>query len=76
MPLNAVKYGEVPDRPVLEAILPSAHEAGLAPEGHHVLSAVVQFAPHAPKQGLEAARALMLENTSRSSRSKPRGCAT
>lgn len=60
---NAVKYGEVPDRPVLEAVLPSAHEAGLAPEGHHVLSAVVQFAPHAPKQGLEAARALMLENT-------------
>jgi phytoene dehydrogenase-like protein len=60
---NAVKYGEVPARPVLEAILPSAHEPGHAPEGHHVLSAIVQFAPHDPKAGLEAARAQMLENT-------------
>jgi len=60
---NAVKYGEVPARPVLEAILPSAHEGGHAPEGHHVLSAIVQFAPHDPRAGLEAARAQMLENT-------------
>ena len=58
-----VKYGEVPDRPVMEFILPSAFEPGLAPEGRHVLSAIVQFAPHAPKAGLEAARAQMLENS-------------
>ena len=60
---NAVKYGEVPLLPVMELILPSVHEAGHAPEGHHVLSAIVQLAPHAPKAGLEAARAEMLENT-------------
>lgn len=60
---NAVKYGEVPERPVMECVLPSAHEAGFAPEGHHVLSAIVQFAPHAPKAGLEEARASLLENT-------------
>ena len=60
---NPVKYGEVPKAPVLEFVLPSAFEAGLAPEGHHVLSATVQFAPHAPKAGLPAARAEMLENT-------------
>ncbi len=60
---NAVKYGEVPKRPVMEIIIPSAHESGFAPEGQHVLSAVVQFAPHAPKAGTEAARAEMLENT-------------
>ena len=60
---NAVKYREVPARPVMEVILPSAHEAGFAPEGHHVLSAIVQFAPHAPKAGLAEARAEMLENT-------------
>lgn len=59
---NAVKYGEVPEVPVMELILPSAHEPGLAPEGHHSLSAIVQFVPHAPKAGLEAARAQMLEN--------------
>ena len=60
---NAVKYGEVPPRPVLEAVLPSAHEAGFAPDGCHTLSAIVQFAPHDPKAGKEAARAQMLENT-------------
>jgi phytoene dehydrogenase-like protein len=62
---NPVKYGEVPEAPVLEAILPSAHEAGHAPEGGHVLSAIVQHAPHAPRAGLDAARAAMLEETLR-----------
>ncbi len=60
---NPVKYGEVPKAPVLEFVLPSAFEAGVAPEGHHVLSANVQFAPHAPKAALAAARTEMLENT-------------
>ena len=60
---NPVKYGEVPKVPVLEFVVPSAFEDGLAPEGHHALSAIVQFAPHAPKAGLEAARAEMLENS-------------
>ena len=57
---NPVKYGEVPDRPVMEVIMPSAFEPGHAPEGGHVLSAVVQFAPHAPKAGEDAARDAML----------------
>lgn len=57
---NAVKYGKVPERPVMEVVLPSVHEDGHAPSGHHVLSAVVQFAPHAPQTNLDAARAEML----------------
>jgi len=61
---NAVKYGEVPEAPVMEIILPSAHEPGMAPEGCHTLSAIVQFAPHAPADP-DAARAQMLENTLR-----------
>lgn len=60
---NPVKYGEVPERPVMEVILPSAHEPGFAPDGHHVLSAIVQFAPHDPKDGADAARALMLKRS-------------
>lgn len=60
---NAVKYGEVPKRPVMEIVLPTAFESGFAPDGQHVLSAVVQYAPHAPKAGPAAARAEMLENT-------------
>lgn len=59
---NPVKYGEVPDRPVMEIVIPSLFTPGLAPEGHHVLSAILQFAPHDPKAGLEAARAQLLEN--------------
>ncbi|WP_309667024.1 NAD(P)/FAD-dependent oxidoreductase [Tabrizicola sp.] len=57
---NPVKYGRVPDAPVMEIVIPSAHEAGHAPEGQHFLSAIVQFAPHAPADP-EAARAAMLE---------------
>ncbi|MFO1123056.1 MAG: NAD(P)/FAD-dependent oxidoreductase [Hyphomicrobiales bacterium] len=60
---NPVKYGEVPERPVMEVIVPSAHEAGYAPAGHHVISAIVQYAPHQPKLGHDRARAQMLENS-------------
>ncbi len=60
---NAVKYGEVPDAPVMEVVFPTAFDPAMAPDGHHILSAIVQFAPHAPKAGLAAARAQMLENT-------------
>ena len=57
---NPVKYGEVPDSPVLEAFIPTLRDAALAPDGRHVLSANVQFAPHAPKAGPDAARAALL----------------
>ena len=60
---NPVKYGEVPQAPVMEIILPSALEPGMAPAGHHSLSAIVQYAPHAPRAGLDAVRADLLENT-------------
>ncbi len=60
---NPVKYGEIPRFPVMEIVVPSAHEAGHAPEGHHVLSAIVQFAPHAPSGSRDEARATMLERT-------------
>ena len=55
---NPVKYGLVPTFPVMEIILPSAHDPG-----EPSLSAIIQFAPHAPRAGTEAARAEMLENT-------------
>jgi len=58
---NPVKYNEVPAHPVMEIILPSAHEPGMAPQGHHSLSAIVQFAPHAPSDP-DHARSTMLAN--------------
>ncbi|MEQ1521018.1 MAG: NAD(P)/FAD-dependent oxidoreductase, partial [Aestuariivirga sp.] len=42
---NPVKYGEFSEDPVMEIVIPSAFEEGLAPKGHHVLSAIVQYAP-------------------------------
>jgi phytoene dehydrogenase-like protein len=39
------KYGEFSARPVAEIVLPTLHDPSLAPEGGHVLSAVVQYAP-------------------------------
>jgi phytoene dehydrogenase-like protein len=54
---NPVKYGRVPERPTMEIVIPTAHEA--AKDGLHRLSAIVQFAPHAPADR-DAARAGML----------------
>ncbi len=65
---NPCKYGEVPDAPVMELVLPTAHEDGFAPAGHHVLSAIVQSAPHRPKDAPDTARAAMLEATLKSDR--------
>ena len=54
---NPVKYGRVPDAPVMEIVIPSAHEP--LPSGLHSLSAIAQFAPHAPADR-DGARAAML----------------
>ncbi|PLL10591.1 phytoene dehydrogenase [Tabrizicola sp. TH137] len=54
---NPVKYGEVPEEPVMELLIPTARTP--APDGQHRLSAIVQYAPHAPADR-DAARAAML----------------
>jgi phytoene dehydrogenase-like protein len=58
---DASKYGEVPTRPTIEFTLPSLADPSLCPDGHQVLSAVVQHAPARPREGLDAARATLLE---------------
>lgn len=51
------KYGECPTDPVMEIVLPSVHDASLAPEGQHVLSAHVMYVPYKLKSGwTDAAR--------------------
>lgn len=42
---NHCKYGEYSASPVAEITIPSIHDNSLAPEGKHVLSAIVQYAP-------------------------------
>ncbi|MDN2579670.1 NAD(P)/FAD-dependent oxidoreductase [Aquibium sp. ELW1220] len=53
---NPAKYGAYSPEPVMEITLPSLGDPSLAPAGACVLSAVVQFAPYALKQGWEAGK--------------------
>lgn len=46
-----VKYGEPSENPVMEISIPTIHDKSLAPEGKHVLSAVVQYLPCDLKTG-------------------------
>jgi phytoene dehydrogenase-like protein len=59
---DAAKYGECPTQPVMEIVVPSVHDASLAPKGQHVLSAHVMYVPHELKGGwTDEARDLMCE---------------
>ncbi|RST84609.1 NAD(P)/FAD-dependent oxidoreductase [Aquibium carbonis] len=53
---NPAKYGEFSPEPVMEITLPSLSDPSLAPAGACVLSAVVQYAPYALKQGWETGK--------------------
>ena len=45
------KYGECPQRPVMEIVIPSVADPALAPAGQHVLSAHVMYLPYRLKGG-------------------------
>jgi phytoene dehydrogenase-like protein len=45
------KYGTVSQSPYLEIIIPSLHDPTLAPEGKHVMSIWMQYAPYRLKEG-------------------------
>jgi phytoene dehydrogenase-like protein len=45
------KYGECPTDPVMEIVVPSVHDASLAPDAQHVLSAHVMYVPYRLKGG-------------------------
>jgi phytoene dehydrogenase-like protein len=53
---NHAKYGEFSAAPVMEITVPSINDPTLAPPGQHVLSAIVQYAPYALKEGWERGR--------------------
>jgi len=48
---NNAKYGEYSVKPVAEITIPSLQDDSLAPNGNHILSAVVQYAPYQLKAG-------------------------
>jgi phytoene dehydrogenase-like protein len=45
------KYGHPSERPYIEAIFPTLHEAGIAPEGKHMMLAFVQYGPYDLAEG-------------------------
>lgn len=45
------KYGGCSQDPVMEVVVPSLHDASLAPDGKHVLSAHVMYVPYELKGG-------------------------
>lgn len=53
---NPSKYGEFSAEPVMEITLPGLADPTLAPSGACVLSAVVQYAPYALKEGWDAGK--------------------
>jgi phytoene dehydrogenase-like protein len=48
---DASKYGEFAQAPYLDVTIPTLLDPSLAPEGKHVMSAYVQFAPYKLKEG-------------------------
>lgn len=45
------KHGACPEQPVMEVLVPSLLDPGLAPDGQHVLAAQVMYLPAAPRGG-------------------------
>lgn len=61
---DAAKHGECPEKPVMEIVVPSVHDASLAPAGQHVMSAHVMYVPYALKGGWnDSARDRICERT-------------
>jgi phytoene dehydrogenase-like protein len=59
---NPSKYHEYPTEPALEISLPTVRDPSLAPNGKHVLSAVVQFLPYDNGENRDANRSQCLES--------------
>ena len=48
---DASKYGRISEEPLLEATIPTLADPSLAPEGTHVMSVIVQWAPYHLREG-------------------------
>jgi len=55
------KYGRPSSRPIVEMTIPTSVDRTLTPEGHHILSLFVQYAPYRLAEGLEWNEALKNE---------------
>jgi phytoene dehydrogenase-like protein len=60
---DAAKYGDFSREPYLDVRIPSLLDSSLAPEGRHVMSVYVQFAPYRLREGAWRERADALGDT-------------
>lgn len=58
---NACKYGEFSNAPAIDISIPSLHDSSLAPQGKHVLTATVQFAPYQLSGGWDSAKEAFMQ---------------
>jgi len=58
---NHSKYGEYSENPIFEITMPSLHNGGLAPDGHHVMSVNVAFVPYDLAGGWEDQKASLVD---------------
>jgi phytoene dehydrogenase-like protein len=58
---DPVKYGEYSPEPAMEITIPTIHDDGLASQGNHVLSAIVQYTPYKLKKGWEGSRQAFID---------------
>ncbi len=54
---DSSKYGEIAQDPAMEIVVPTMHDASLAPEGHHVISITIPNVPYKVKAGWETEKA-------------------
>jgi phytoene dehydrogenase-like protein len=48
---DAAKYGRYSEKPLLDIVIPTLLDPGLAPTGRHIMSITVQFAPYHLRDG-------------------------
>ncbi|MGH8130120.1 MAG: phytoene desaturase family protein, partial [Steroidobacteraceae bacterium] len=60
---DQAKYGHCSADPALEITVPTVHDRTLAPDGKHVLSAIVQYAPFDARASGDGPRRELLERT-------------
>ncbi|MQA99274.1 MAG: FAD-dependent oxidoreductase [Actinobacteria bacterium] len=48
---DAVKYGHVSERPMIDAVIPTTKDDSIAPEGKHIMTCFTQYVPYSPADG-------------------------
>jgi phytoene dehydrogenase-like protein len=45
------KYGRFSEAPMIDAVIPTTKDSTIAPEGRHIMTCFVQYAPYEPREG-------------------------